>query len=119
MRTLHEAAVAGNERAALAIDMFCYRVAKAIAALAVSTGRVDAIVFTGGIGENATFVRAKVIEALKFMGLTIDPAANLKHGRETNGRITVESKPQAVVVPTNEELMIALDTAEIIAKAKS
>jgi acetate kinase len=115
MRTLHEAAVAGNERAALAIDMFCYRVAKAIAALAVSTGRVDAIVFTGGIGENATFVRAKVVEALKFMGLTIDPAANLKHGKETNGRITVESKPQAVVVPTNEELMIALDTAEIIA----
>jgi acetate kinase len=119
MRTLHEAAVAGNERAALAIDMFCYRVAKAIAALAVSTGRVDAIVFTGGIGENATFVRAKVVEALKFMGITIDPAANMKHGRETNGRITVESKPQAVVVPTNEELMIALDTAEIIASGKA
>jgi acetate kinase len=114
MRTLHEAAVAGNERAALAIDMFCYRVAKAIAALAVSTGRVDAIVFTGGIGENATFVRAKVVEGLKFMGMTLDPAANLKHGRETNGRITVETKPQAVVIPTNEELMIALDTSEII-----
>jgi acetate kinase len=118
MRTLHEAAVAGNERAALAIDMFCYRVAKAIAALAVSTGRVDAIVFTGGIGENATFVRAKVVDALKFMGMTIDPAANLKHGRETNGRITVETRPQAVVVPTNEELMIALDTAEIISGSK-
>jgi acetate kinase len=114
MRTLHEAAVAGNDRAALAIDMFCYRVAKAIAALAVSTGRVDAIVFTGGIGENATFVRAKVVEGLKFMGMTLDPAANLKHGRETNGRITVETKPQAVVIPTNEELMIALDTSEII-----
>src|SRR5512138_3619487 len=119
MRTLHEAAVAGNERAALAIDMFCYRVAKAIAALAVSAGRVDAIVFTGGIGENATFIRAKVVDALKFMGITIDPAANLKHGRETNGRITNETKPQAVVIPTNEELMIALDTAEIIASGKS
>jgi len=119
MRTLHEAAVAGNERAALAIDMFCYRVAKAIAALAVSTGRVDAIVFTGGIGENATFVRAKVVEGLKFMGMTIDPQANLKHGKETNGRITVETKPQAVVVPTNEELMIALDTSEIISTGKS
>jgi len=120
MRTLHEAAVAGNERASLAIDMFCYRVAKAVAGLAVSTGRFDALVFTGGIGENATFVRTKVVEALKFMGMTIDPAANMKHGRETNGRITVESKPQAVVVPTNEELMIALDTAEIISgKTKS
>jgi acetate kinase len=115
MRTLHEAAVAGNDRAALAIDMFCYRVAKAIAALAVSTGRVDAIVFTGGIGENATFVRAKVVDGLKFMGMTLDPAANLKHGKETKGRITMETKPQAVVVPTNEELMIALDTSEIIA----
>jgi len=119
MRTLHEAAVAGNERAALAIDMFCYRVAKAIAALAVSTGRVDAIVFTGGIGENATFVRAKVVEGLKFMGLTLDPAANLKHGKETGGRITHETKPQAVVVPTNEELMIALDTSEIISSGKA
>jgi acetate kinase len=119
MRTLHEAAVAGNERAALSIDMFCYRVAKAIAALAVSTGRVDAIVFTGGIGENATFVRAKVVEGLKFMGLTLDPAANLKHGRDTNGRITNETKPQVVVVPTNEELMIALDTSEIIASGKA
>jgi acetate kinase len=119
MRTLHEAAVAGNDRAALAIDMFCYRVAKAIAALAVSTGRVDAIVFTGGIGENATFVRAKVVEGLRFMGLTLDPAANLKHGKETNGRITVETKPQVVVVPTNEELMIALDTSEIIASGKA
>jgi acetate kinase len=119
MRTLHEAAVAGNERAALAIDMFCYRVAKAIAALAVSTGRVDAIVFTGGIGENATFVRAKVVDALKFMGLTIDPQANLKHGKETNGRITVETKPQAVVIATNEELVIAQDTAEIISSGKA
>jgi len=118
MRTLHEAAVAGNERAALAIDMFSYRCAKAIAGLAVSAGRVDAIVFTGGIGENATFIRAKVVDALKFMGLTIDPAANLKHGRETNGRITNETKPQAVVIPTNEELMIALDTAEIISGSK-
>jgi acetate kinase len=119
MRTLHEAAVAGNERAALAIDMFCYRVAKAIAALAVSTGRVDAIVFTGGIGENATFVRAKVVEGLRFMGMTLDPAANLKHGKETSGRITHETKPQAVVVPTNEELMIALDTSEIISSGKA
>jgi acetate kinase len=119
MRTLHEAAVAGNERAALAIDMFCYRVAKAIAALAVSTGRVDAIVFTGGIGENATFVRAKVVEGLRFMGMTLDPAANLKHGKETGGRITNETKPQAVVVPTNEELMIALDTSEIISSGKA
>jgi acetate kinase len=118
MRTLHEAAVAGNERAALAIDMFCYRVAKAVAGLAVSTGRFDALVFTGGIGENATFVRAKVVDALKFMGMTIDPAANLKHGRESNGRITIETKPQAIVVPTNEELMIALDTAEIISGSK-
>jgi acetate kinase len=119
MRTLHEAAVAGHERAALAIDKFCYSVAKACAGLVVSAGRLDALVFTGGIGENATFVRAKIVEHLKFLGFTLDPAANLIHGRETNGRITVETKPQAVVIPTNEELMIALDTAEIIASGKA
>ncbi|MGB8930166.1 MAG: acetate kinase [Anaeromyxobacteraceae bacterium] len=116
MRTLHEAATAGHKRAALAIDKFCYSVAKACAGLVVSAGGLDALVFTGGIGENATFVRAQIVDHLKFLGFTLDPAANLVHGRETNGRITVETRPQAVVIPTNEELMIALDTAEIIAK---
>lgn len=113
MRTIESAAAAGDERARLAFDIFCYVLAKAIAALVVPLGRLDALVFTGGIGENSVAVRERAVSHLGFLGLTIDPAANASHGREQNGRITEEVRPQALVVPTNEELMIALDTAEI------
>ena len=115
MRTLHEAAQKGHERAALAIEKFCHSVAKAAAGMVVSLGRLDAMVFTGGIGENAAIVRAKVIELMGFLGLELDPEANAFHGRRHGCRITRSERPQAVVVPTNEELMIAMDTAEIVA----
>jgi acetate kinase len=113
MRTIEQAAAEGHERARLAFDIFCYVLAKAIAALVVPLGRLDALVFTGGIGENSVAVRQRTVGHLGFLGLTIDHAANAAHGRGQNGRITEEVRPQAVVVPTNEELMIALDTAEI------
>ncbi|HVP39070.1 MAG TPA: propionate/acetate kinase, partial [Candidatus Saccharimonadales bacterium] len=113
MRTVEEAAAHGNERARLALDIFCYVLAKALAALVVPLGRLDALVFTGGIGENSTLVRARVVEQLRFLGLDLDPALNARHGRDSRGRITVGARPQALVVPTNEELMIAMDTAEI------
>jgi acetate kinase len=115
MRAIEKAAEEGHDRARLALDIFCYVLAKALAALVVPLGRLDALVFTGGIGENSTTVRARVVEQLGFLGLTLDPAANAAHGRSQNGRITFTTRPQAVVVPTNEELMIALDTAEIVA----
>jgi acetate kinase len=113
MRTIETAAAGGHERARLAFDIFCYVLAKAIAALVVPLGRLDALVFTGGIGENSVAVRERTVGHLGFLGLTIDPEANAAHGRGQNGRITEELRPQALVVPTNEELMIALDTAEI------
>ena len=113
MRTVEEAAAGGHERARLAFDIFCYVLAKAIAALVVPLGRLDALVFTGGIGENSATVRATVLGQLGFLGLTVDPDANAVHGRGQQGRITRETRPQALVVPTNEELMIAMDTAEI------
>jgi acetate kinase len=113
MRTLQEAAAQGHERAALAIDKFCYSVAKAAAGMIVSLGRVDALVFTGGIGENAVDVRARIVELLGFAGFAIDAHANAFHGRALRGRITRSTSPMAAVVATNEELMIALDTAEI------
>ena len=115
MRTLQEAADAGHERAALAIDKFCHSVAKAAAGMVVSLGRLDALVFTGGIGENAVQVRGRIVELLGFLGLRLDPAANAVHGRGQDGRITLPGGPQAIVTPTNEELMIAIDTAAIIA----
>ena len=113
MRTVEEAASNGNERAKLALDIFCYVLAKTIAALVVPLGRLDALVFTGGIGENSTTVREMTIARLGFLGLALDPAANASHGRAQRGRITIGTKPQALVVPTNEELMIAEDSAQI------
>jgi len=113
MRTVEEAAAKGNERARLALDVFCYVLAKALAALVVPLGRLDALVFTGGIGENSTLVRARVVEKLAFLGLDLDPTLNARHGRESRGRITASLRPLALVVPTNEELLIAMDTAEI------
>ncbi|MBN1960744.1 MAG: acetate kinase [Deltaproteobacteria bacterium] len=119
MRALQEAATSGNERAKLAIDIFCYVLAKSLAGLIVPLGRLDALVFTGGIGENSAAIRAQVIQQLGCFGLTVDNEANANHGKTNNGRITKEIRPQAVVVPTNEELMIAIDTTEIINSARA
>jgi acetate kinase len=115
MRTLQEAAESGHERAALAIDKFCYSVAKAAAGMIVSLGRVDALVFTGGIGENAVKVRAQIVDLLGFAGFALDPHANSLHGKALRGRITRSTSPMAAVIATNEEYMIAMDTAAIAA----
>jgi acetate kinase len=117
MRALQDAAEGGHERAKLAIDKFCYSVAKAAAGMIVSLGRVDALVFTGGIGENAVQVRARIVELLGFAGFAVDHHVNATHGRAQRGRITRTTSPMAAVIPTNEELMIASDTAEIVRTA--
>jgi acetate kinase len=96
MRVLLEEADKGNERAAIAIEVFCYRLAKEIASLVPSLPRLDALVFTGGIGENSEFIRKKAIDHLSVF----------KFG-ESQG-------PQVLVVPTDEELLIAMDTQEVI-----
>jgi acetate kinase len=113
MLTLQDAAQKGHERAALAIEKFCYSVAKQAAGMIVSLGRVDALVFAGGIGENQVEVRARIVDLLGFAGFAIDPAANARHGEGLDGRITRSTSPMAAVVPTNEELQIAMDTAAI------
>jgi acetate kinase len=115
MRVVQDAAAAGDERARLALDVFVHRLAKAVAALVTSLGRLDALVFTGGIGENSVTVRSLVLGRLGFLGLTEDPQANGEHGRDTGGLITVPGPALALVVPTDEELMIARDTAHLIA----
>jgi acetate kinase len=116
MLTLDQAAQNGNERAQLAIEKFCYSVSKAAAGMFVSLGRVDALVFTGGIGENQVQVRAQIVQLLAFAGFSLDPAANAVHGRTLDGRITRSTSPMAAVIRTNEEFMIAMDTAEIVAR---
>ncbi|MBN8524932.1 MAG: acetate kinase [Planctomycetes bacterium] len=114
MRTLLAEIDKGNERAKLAVEVFCYRLAKQLAALAVPLGRIDALAFTGGIGENSIPVRAKVVEHLRVLGFALDPARNAANGKDWNGRITTDGSLPALVVPTNEELVIALDTAGLV-----
>jgi acetate kinase len=115
MRTVIEAAAEGNERALLALEVFVYRLAKAIAGLVVALDRLDALVFTGGIGENSAVVRSLVLSRLGFLGLAVDAEANADHGRHTGGRVSLAGPVVALVVPTDEELMIARDTVHVIA----
>jgi len=115
MRTVEAAAAQGDKRAQLALDVFVHRLAKAIAGLVTSLERLDALVFTAGIGENSVLVRSRVLGRLGFLGLTEDAEANAQHGRSTGGRISRPGPVQALVVPTDEELMIARDTARLIA----
>jgi len=117
MRTLSAAADAGHEGARLAIAIFCYRLAKAIAALTVPLGGLDALVFTGGIGEHSIEVRSRTLSYLAFLGLVEDKRLNLHHGRLAEGRITAPSAACALVVPTDEELAIARDTASLVSRS--
>ena len=116
MREVEAAFHAGNERAALALDMYENRITKYIGAYAAEMGGVDIIVFTGGVGENQTDVRENVCAPLKFIGVEIDKAVNDEvHGTETIIS-TPASRVKVVVVPTDEELTIARDTKEIVSK---
>ncbi len=119
MRTIQDAAAKGDERARLALDVFVHRLAKAVAALTASLGGLDALVFTAGIGEHSPVVRSEVLARLGFLGLTEDPAANAAHGRATNGRISLPGPVQALVIPTDEELMIARDTTRLVPRSRS
>ncbi len=114
MRTVEAAAARGDQRAQLALEVFVHRLARAIAGLVTSLERLDALVFTGGIGENSPVVRGLVLRRLGFLGLAEDPEANAEHGRSTGGRISRPGPVQALVVPTDEELMIARDTTRLV-----
>jgi acetate kinase len=109
-RELTEAANKGNSAAQLALDMFCYRLAKYIAEYMVPLQRIDALVFTGGIGENSAIIREKVLGHLRFLGFIVDAAVNDKTYGGKTAVITTAGSTRAMVVNTNEELMIALDT---------
>ena len=115
MRTVEAAAADGNEGARLALEVFVHRLAKAIAGMVTSLDRLDALVFTAGIGEHSAAVRGRVLARLGFLGLTEDAEANAQHGRHTRGRISPDGPVLAMVVPTNEELLIARDTARLTA----
>ncbi len=112
-RDLEDGARNGNEACALARSKFCYEVAKYVGAYAAALNGLDVLTFTAGVGENDWGVRAEVCEYLGFLGVKIDPELNKKRGQELMIS-TPDSKVQVWVVPTNEELMIAQDTAELV-----
>jgi acetate kinase len=114
-RDLESAAAEGNKRAQLALDRFAYMVKKYIGAFAAAMDGVDAIVFTAGLGENSASMRKKICGGLTFLGIEIDDAQNAKRGEELE-ITTPGSKTKVLVIPTNEELVIARDTAAIAAK---
>ena len=114
-RDLEDAAAQGNERAALALEKFIYEVKKFIGAYASAMGGVDAIVFTAGIGENSCDLRRKICEGLDYMGVQMDAEKNNVRGQEVEVS-AAGSKVRIFVIPTNEELMIAMDTAALCKK---
>ena len=112
-RDLENAAKEGNQRAELALEAFQYSVKKLVGAYAAAMGGVDAIVFTAGVGENDAATRMAVASGLEFMGVKMDAEANNVRGKETVIS-AADSKVKVLLIPTNEELMIATDTAAIV-----
>lgn len=113
MREIEEEALGGSQQCRLALDIFCRRVKKYVGAYAALLGGVDAVVFTGGIGENSPVVRQKSTEGLEFMGIVLDPERNRRHDTVvSSGDVAV------MVVRTNEELAIAKDTVAVLAEAR-
>jgi acetate kinase len=117
VRDLHQAAQGGDTRAALALAVFAYEVRKTIGAYAAAMGGIDAVAFTGGIGENSSSLRALCCEGLDFLGIHLDPAAN---GSGESDRLVsrVDSRVKVVVLQTNEELIVGRETAALLAGEK-
>ena len=114
MRDLEAAVAAGNERAKLATDMYNYKIKKYVGAFAAAMGGVDIIVFTAGVGENQASMRAEVCRDMEFMGVKVDEALNATIRGKEAVISTPDSKVKVVVIPADEELMIASDTAALV-----
>ncbi len=114
LREIMEAMEEGDKQATLAFDMYEYRIRKYIGAYAAAMNGVDVIVFTAGVGENASLLRERICEQLTYLGVTFDPNRNNEHS-VTDRRITSDdSRVQVLVIPTNEELVIARDTYRLV-----
>jgi acetate kinase len=114
MRELQQEADSGNSRAKLAIDIFTYRVRKYVSAYCGVLGRVDGLIFTGGIGENSPLIRIRSCERLNFFGIEIDPEANKQVLGKEGVVSSISSKVRVCVIPTNEELLIARDSVRTV-----
>ncbi len=116
-RDIENGAEEGNENCALALDKFAYEVRKYIGSYAAALGGLDCLVFTAGVGENSASMRARICEGLEFLGVKLDPEKNNTRGKEAIISAD-DSKVTVWVIPTNEELMIAQDTAALVNAAK-
>ena len=116
MRIIDDAAMAGNERAQLALDMYDYRIKKYIGAYAAAMNGVDAIIFTAGVGEHQWDVREEACKNMEYLGVKLDFEKNRKNFGEEEIISTPDSKVIVAVIPTDEELLIAKDTEELVAK---
>jgi acetate kinase len=112
VRDLEDAAAQGNDRARLALDVFAYSVKKYIGAYAAALGGLDALVFTGGIGENGSDMRARICRGLGFLGIHLDPERNKVCGKEAV--ISEEGPISVLVVPTNEEIIVAREVVQLL-----
>jgi acetate kinase len=112
-RDIQEAAESGNERAKLALDIFCYRVKRFIGDYIAIMNGVDAVVFTAGIGENNDYVRREILADMGFLGIKIDQEKNKIRG-EAGDRSTEDAKVRTLIIPTNEELAIARETVRLV-----
>jgi len=119
MRTLLAAKDSGDKQAALAIDLFCYRLAKSIAALTVALEHLDGLVFTGGIGEHADAIRAQTCQQLASIGIALDEKRNQQHGHISGGYISKPKTPPVLVIATDEEKMIAQYVSDILDRSKN
>lgn len=116
MRDIEKAAEEGNERAKLSLDMYAYRLKKYIGAYTAAMGGLDILVFTGGIGENDIYIRQMACSGMEYLGIKLDAKLNKEKVNKKGLISTADSKVQVVVMPTNEELVIARDTMAIVTK---
>ena len=117
-RDLEAGAKDGNEACQLALDKFCYEVRKYIGAYAAALGGLDCLVFTAGVGENDRSVRWDVCEHMEYLGIKVDPEKNKYRGRQMD--ISVDyARVRVLVIPTNEELVIAEDTKRLVEEANA
>lgn len=119
MREVTEAMLDGDKNAKLAFDMYAYRVKKYIGAYAAAMNGVDTIVFTAGVGENSAALRKAICEGISFLGIELDEELNAERRKDARAITTDSSRVKVLVVPTNEELLIARDTYNLVKQAKT
>jgi acetate kinase len=114
LREVGKRVAAGDEDARIAVEVYAYRIRKYIGAYALALGRLDAVAFTAGVGENDAGMRARVLEGLEGLGLVLDPARNAQRSLEPRVISADDSKVSVLVVPTNEELEIARQAVSVV-----